>query len=59
VRVDDDLRKAAEVLLAHKLREIPVIDAAGQVVGMLDEAEISRYYLEATTKDDGPPRTEG
>jgi CIC family chloride channel protein len=52
VRSDDDLRKAAEVLLTHKLREIPVTDAAGNVVGMLDQADISRYYLEATTKAD-------
>jgi CIC family chloride channel protein len=50
VRADDDLRTAAEALLTHKLREIPVTDNAGQVVGMLDEADISRFYLNATTK---------
>jgi CIC family chloride channel protein len=49
VGVDDDLRSAAETLLNHKLREIPVTDASGQVVGLLDEADISRYYLNATT----------
>jgi CIC family chloride channel protein len=60
VQADDDLRKAAEVLLALKLREIPVTDGAGQVVGMLDEADISRYYLEATTKEEErPPTTDG
>ncbi|HVZ71464.1 MAG TPA: chloride channel protein [Polyangia bacterium] len=52
VRPDDDLRAATETLLAHKLREIPVVDPAGQIVGLLDEADISRFYLEATTKPD-------
>ena len=50
VRADHNLRAAAETLLAHKLREIPVTDQAGQVIGVLDEADISRWYLEATTK---------
>ena len=54
VHPDDDLRTAAEALLAHKLREIPVMDANGQVVGLLDEADISRFYLDATTKSDPP-----
>jgi CIC family chloride channel protein len=54
VKADDDLRTAAEVLLAHKLREIPVTDGAGQVVGLLDEADISRYYLEATHQRTNP-----
>jgi len=53
VKADDDLRTAAEVLLAHKLREIPVTDADGRVVGLLDEADISRYYLEATHQRTG------
>lgn len=55
VRADDDLRTAAQVLLAHKLREIPVTDAAGQVVGLLDEADISRYYLDATKRSKTSP----
>jgi CIC family chloride channel protein len=55
VRDDDDLRTAAEALLAHKLREIPVTDAGGQVVGLLDEADISRYYLAQTTSKTEPP----
>jgi CIC family chloride channel protein len=47
VRVDSDLRTAAETMLANKLREIQVVDATGQVVGLLDEADISRFYLQA------------
>jgi len=53
VRADHDLRAAAEALLTHHLREIPVIDDQGRVVGHLDEADISRWYLEATTKPRG------
>jgi CIC family chloride channel protein len=53
VRAEQDLRTAAELLLAHNLREIPVVDEAGQVVGHLDEADISRWYLQATTRPDG------
>jgi chloride channel protein, CIC family len=51
---DDDLRTATETLLENKLREIPVTDADGQIVGMLDEADISRFYLDATTKTPPP-----
>lgn len=45
VRSDADLRSAAETLLANKLREIQVIDPEGTVIGLLDEADISRFYL--------------
>jgi CIC family chloride channel protein len=54
VSPQDDLRRATEALLRHKLREIPVIDGQGQVVGLLDEADISRFYLQATTKPPAP-----
>jgi CIC family chloride channel protein len=47
VRSDADLRTAAETMLANKLREIQVTDADGQVIGLLDEADISRCYLDA------------
>ncbi len=47
VRVDSDLRTAAETMLANKLREIQVTDAEGKVIGLLDEADISRCYLDA------------
>jgi CIC family chloride channel protein len=47
VRSDADLRAAAETMLSNKLREIQVVDSEGQVVGLLDEADISRFYLKA------------
>ncbi len=52
VRADQDLRAATEALLANKLRQIAVVDADGRLVGHLDEADISRWYLEATAKSD-------
>ncbi|HVZ86779.1 MAG TPA: chloride channel protein [Polyangia bacterium] len=52
------LRAAAETMLSKKLREIQVIDADGQVVGLLDEADISRFYLEAGDKPAATPAPE-
>jgi CBS domain-containing protein len=57
VSPEDNLRTATETLLLHKLREIPVIDAAGQLVGLLDEADVSRFYLENSTKTPAPVPT--
>jgi chloride channel protein, CIC family len=54
VRSDADLRTAAETMLANKLREIQVTDADGQVIGLLDEADISRCYLDAAERP-APP----
>ncbi len=53
VRPDANLRTAAELLLANKLREIQVVDASGQVIGLLDEAEIARVYLKAADQPNG------
>src|SRR5580765_6232878 len=55
VRSDIDLRTAAETMLNNKLREIQVVDAEGQVVGLLDEADISRFYLKAADEQHQPP----
>jgi CIC family chloride channel protein len=50
VHVDDDLRKATEHLVANGLRELPVVDASGVVVGFLDEREIAKLYLKAEAR---------
>jgi CIC family chloride channel protein len=47
---DDDLHVALEVMLAHGMRELLVVDAGGRVVGVVDEAEITAAYLAATAK---------
>src|SRR4029453_6893413 len=51
VRTDADLRTAAETMLNNKLREIQVTDAEGHVVGLIDETDISRFYLKAADED--------
>jgi CIC family chloride channel protein len=48
VRPEDDLRSATEAMLAHGVREVPVIDDTGRIVGFLDEADVGKAYLEAT-----------
>src|SRR5262249_25654848 len=50
VRPDDDLRAAARTMLDHGLREVPVVDDQGAIVGFLDEAETAKAYVGATTK---------
>ncbi len=44
VRAEDDLHVAVERLLESGLREVPVLNAEGKVVGMLDEAHVTRAY---------------
>jgi len=46
----DDLHKALELMLAHAMRELLVLDGAGAVVGVVDEAEITAAYLAATAR---------
>ena len=49
VRIDDDLRKATEQLVANGLRELPVLDG-DVVIGFLDEREVARIYLKAEAR---------
>ena len=45
---EDDLHHALEVLLDAGQRELPVRDAGGVIVGLLDETDITRRYHEST-----------
>ncbi|MDB4972751.1 MAG: Chloride channel protein [Myxococcaceae bacterium] len=47
---EDHLRHATEVMLQSGLRELPVVDPSGQVVGFLDEADIARSYVDAAKR---------
>jgi CIC family chloride channel protein len=47
---ESDLRRAVESMQANTLRELPVIDGEGRIVGLLDEADITRAYMAATDK---------
>jgi CIC family chloride channel protein len=55
VAVGEDLRAAVEAMVTHSLREVPVLDAAGRIVGLLDESDIHKAYLLATTRSDQTP----
>lgn len=48
VRPDDDLHDAVEQMVKNGLRELPVVDERGQIIGFLDEAEVTKVYLEIT-----------
>jgi chloride channel protein, CIC family len=47
---DDDLRTAVELMVANGVREAPVLDEDGVLVGFIDEADAGRAYLEATKR---------
>ncbi|MCC6621529.1 MAG: chloride channel protein [Deltaproteobacteria bacterium] len=53
-RPEDNLRTAGERLLRHALRELPVIDDEGRIVGFLDEDHITRRYLGTLSQVAGP-----
>ena len=59
VHPDDELRKATECLVANGLREVPVIDGDGGVIGFLDEREVARIYLNAEQRAEERDSTPG
>jgi CIC family chloride channel protein len=59
VRPDDDLRNALELMVQHEMRGLPVIDAAGYVVGMIDESEVTQVCLAAAMRADEAGENEG
>ncbi len=52
VRPQDDASVAARKMLQAELRELPVVDDSGAVIGFIDEADIARIYLQ----DAAPPK---
>jgi CIC family chloride channel protein len=48
VNVAESLHAAIELMLRHQLRELPIVDDAGKIVGFLDEADVTRAYLAST-----------
>ena len=41
----DTLRSVLDTVVAHNVRGIPVIDAAGHLIGLVDEAMLAKAYL--------------
>jgi len=56
LRPQDHVRRATELMLQSGLRELPVIDDLGNVVGYLDEAEIARSYVIAAARSERSSR---
>ncbi len=48
IALDDNLRHVSQTMVAHNLRELPVIDEQSRIVGFLDESEIAQTYLQTT-----------
>lgn len=48
VRADDDLRAAFELMRDEGVAAVPVLDAAGTIVGFIEEAAIAAAFLHAT-----------
>ena len=48
--LDDDLRKAAELILNSGFRQLPVIGADQKIAGFLEESEVTRAYLNLSEK---------
>jgi acetoin utilization protein AcuB len=42
---DDTIFKAAELMLAHKISGLPVVDQTGSLIGMLTESDIFRLII--------------
>jgi CIC family chloride channel protein len=45
VRADQDLRAAAQLMLEHDLRALPVVDGTGKILGLLDEHALAAALL--------------
>ena len=45
-RADDDLSHAEEVMRAHKVRRLPVVDAHGKLLGILSLSDLARAATE-------------
>ena len=52
VKPTEDLRVATELLVANGMKELPVIDLAGVVIGFLDESSIVQIYLRAAAREE-------
>lgn len=65
VRDDDTVRRAAEVLLEHRIASAPVLDAEDRLVGIVSEADLlrgrtgrdPRAHLRPVGPDPEPPAT--
>jgi CIC family chloride channel protein len=56
LHTDDGLLTALELMDAHGLRELPVLDSEGRVVGIIDDATIVQAHLRAASQTEAARR---
>ena len=54
LHLEDELRKAGELLLGSGLHQLPVLTADGKVAGFIDESHVTRAYLTSAAEQDRP-----
>lgn len=50
IQSSSDLSAASRLLMEHELRELPVVDERGAIIGLFGEGELARTYLRASTR---------
>ncbi len=53
--LDDDLRKAGELILSSGLHQLPVLTADGKLAGFIDESQVTRAYLKSAVAQPNRP----
>lgn len=53
IRGDESLEKAALIMLDSKISGVPVIDPAGNLIGILSETDVLRGFIRSTGIQDG------
>jgi CBS domain-containing protein len=56
VREDDYLSDVAEIMMAERINELPVIDSTMHIIGQINSYEMISKYLEAVQKASLPDR---
>jgi len=51
VRPDDPIEVAARLLLTHRIGGLPVVDAAGKVIGIVTETDLLRGFLDGSASE--------
>ncbi|MGE0521028.1 MAG: CBS domain-containing protein [Candidatus Binatia bacterium] len=58
VTAGDPIERAAELLLAHKIGGLPVVDEQQRVVGVITETDLLCGFLDATSPGEGAVRVD-
>ncbi len=53
--VDSSMSRALDLMISSGLRELPVVDGDGRVLGLIDEADITREFMRMRAADRADP----